>query len=207
MANPLSRWRKWLLAPLLTLTMALPAAAAPVGADRISIPGNAVSVAAVQPGAVTAEVDAGLKAELAAGGQKTFLVYLKVRADVDALSAAARAQASAQGATPRTQRLAAATAVVNGLKDVAEKTQAGLVPTLASLQAKGNIREYQRFWITNVIAVTGDETALTALSERPEVAKIAPSTTVHALGAQEKAEVDAATQALAEAAGGRCAVS
>jgi bacillopeptidase F len=137
---------------------------------------------AVPKDGVLAQVEAGLTADLAGGGQKTFLVKLKAQADIEGVSAAAQAQAAAAGKTPHSQRLAKAQAVVGSLKDAADQGQAGLLTLLADLKQKGSVSSFEPFWIVNAIAVTGNANALNALAKRSEVATITESRTFQVLG-------------------------
>lgn len=166
------------LVSLLTLLLCVPAYAAPTNATAPKTP----LMAAAVEGSAKPQVDAALTADLAGGGQKTFLVRLKAQADVEGAAAAAQSRAAAAGKTPRSQRTARAQAVINSLQDVADREQVGLLNLLAGLKKKGAVSDYEPFWIENAIAVTGDASALNALAKRSEVATIMPERTVKALG-------------------------
>jgi bacillopeptidase F (M6 metalloprotease family)/subtilisin family serine protease len=164
-----------LLVGLLTLLLTVPAYAAPATKQA------PIMAAAIENG-TAAQVDAALTLDLAGGGEQTFLVRLKAQADVDGAAQAAQSMAAAAGKTPRSQRTAKAQAVLNSLQDVADKEQAGLIHLLAGLKEKGSVSSFQRFFIVNAIAVTGDANALAALAKRSEVASITPSRTYQLLG-------------------------
>ncbi|HLN63077.1 MAG TPA: hypothetical protein VK464_16185, partial [Symbiobacteriaceae bacterium] len=176
------RWLRALLVPILALSPFTAAMAAARVGTASTRPSGAVTVSALDADQAPAEVDAGLQAELAEGGKQTFLVKLKGDADVNGAAAKAQSRAVNQEKTPAKQRLARAQAVIESLHGVADKSQAGVVSLLDRMKVSGSVDEYERFWVVNAIAVTGDAKALEALARRPDVEKIVPSQTFHVMG-------------------------
>ena len=117
------------------------------------IPAFAVSATAGEP-ANRATVEPQLLAELAAKPQARFMVYLSERADLG-------------GAQALPTHAAKATFVYERLTETARRSQAGLVGMLA-----GRGAQFQAFWISNVVQVTGDRALLDELAARPDVARI-----------------------------------
>jgi bacillopeptidase F (M6 metalloprotease family)/subtilisin family serine protease len=181
-----AKWFRTLLSLVMVLVLCAPAFAAPASADSKAAPSpkKGPSVSAIEPGQEQATVEADLEKALSGGGQKTFLVTFKGQADVNGASTQAKAAAAKAGKTPAGQRLAQANAVINSLKQVAEKGQKNVVPLLKQLQKEGSISEFEPFWVVNMVAVTGDAKALKALAARPEVEKIAASKTYRVMGSK-----------------------
>ncbi|MCL4869527.1 MAG: S8 family serine peptidase [Anaerolineae bacterium] len=65
-------------------------------------------------------------------------------------------------------------AVYNTLKETADRTQAGLLAELSSLQSEGHVTHVKSIWIVNLVVVELDEVGLWALAARPEIATIMP---------------------------------
>ena len=59
--------------------------------------------------------------------------------------------------------------VIENIQARATLSQSGFIATLESLKAKGKIESYRRFWIANVVTVTGDAEILAILKERPDI--------------------------------------
>ena len=117
------------------------------------LPAIAGAVAADQgPARVTIEPQ--VLAELAAGGETRFLVYLNERAD---LTGAAALHTHAAKASHVYQRLTA----------TARRSQAGLTE---ALRARG--ASFRPYWISNVVHVTGDRALLDEVAARPDVWRI-----------------------------------
>lgn len=185
MRVPGRRWLHPTLSLLLALSLASPGLAASAQKGPAKGQGAATSWAASGSGAV--QIDPELAATLAHGGSSTFIVTLSAQAEIKGAAQAARSAAKRAGQTPRAQRLASANAVVNALKGVATESQKGLLGLLKRLEANGSVSDYQAFYITNAVAVTGDQAALEAIQRIPGVAKIEPSRTFHVMGAQDGA--------------------
>lgn len=62
--------------------------------------------------------------------------------------------------------------LVQRLQETAVSSQRPLFPLLQELQAAGHIQSYRPLWIVNAIAITGDETAVATLAQRPEIAHL-----------------------------------
>ncbi|HWI52309.1 MAG TPA: S8 family serine peptidase, partial [Symbiobacteriaceae bacterium] len=177
-----AKWFRALLSAFLAVTLVSPAyAASPVGSRTLPVT-RPRDVSALQPGRVQTIVEASLTTALANGGKQTFLVTVRGQADVNLAADEASSRAAEQGKTPRAQRLARANAVISNLQQVSARGQSNLLPLLNQLQNDGAVSVFEQFWITNVIAVTGDATAVKALAARPEVEKITAGKTYRVMG-------------------------
>ncbi|OMI85851.1 peptidase S8 [Streptomyces sp. M1013] len=113
------------------------------------------AVAADAPSAAeTAKIDSALRSAVADGGDATFFVVLKDRAD---LSGARRSKSHAQKARTAYQKLRAE----------AKESQSSLVSFLDRKKVG-----HQDYWIANAVQVTGDEDLVEELAGRPDVARI-----------------------------------
>ena len=90
-----------------------------------------------------------------------FLVYLKAKADLQAMT-------TRQFATTAARRSAVARALVT----TAQASQAPLKTLLTSRQTVGQVTSYQPFYIFNGLAVEGDQDTLIALAARDDVERI-----------------------------------
>lgn len=124
-----------------------------------------------------ATVDPAVLQAFDASDEATYLVLLRTQADVEGAAAAAR-----KAAAPAERDLAARSAVIRALKDVAQKTQADLLAVLEADKASGAVRGFQSFWVTNIVAVTSTKAEMEKIAHRPEVAKILPNGEVHLIG-------------------------
>jgi len=88
-----------------------------------------------------------------------FIVYLAERPSLAEAAALEEATAHRRG-------------VVAALQVVAESSQRQLRAYLTEEQAKGRVRSFTPFWVTNAIAVTGDAGLMLELAQRPEVAVV-----------------------------------
>lgn len=91
--------------------------------------------------------------------QATFALYLGEQPDLTA--AHAIDDWAARGAY-----------VVQRLQDSAEATQSTLRNLAAAGRLPGHVTEFEPFWITNAVVVTGDAAALAFLAQRPEASRI-----------------------------------
>ena len=62
--------------------------------------------------------------------------------------------------------------LITALQNTANRTQANLRSILISLRNSGDVSSYTPLWIINAIAVTGNQNAINALANRPEVQSI-----------------------------------
>ena len=113
--------------------------------------------------AARAKIAPQVLSEIAEKGQATFLVVL-------------RDQANLRGASRLRTKAERGRFVVNALRQVAVRSQA---PLIAFLDAKGS--DYKRFYIVNMLAVTGDEELLLELATRRDVDRIVANPRVHGI--------------------------
>ena len=114
------------------------------------------SLALGAPAAGAAAVDPQVRAEAAAKGSATFMVYLTERAE---LSAAAKVRDADDRAAK----------VFTELRSTAERSQQSLRADLDQRKVS-----YDTFWISNVLIVTGDEKLIDAIASRSDVERISP---------------------------------
>ncbi|HYF77690.1 MAG TPA: S8 family serine peptidase, partial [Symbiobacteriaceae bacterium] len=106
-----------------------------------------------------------------------YLVKLRAEADVFGAATAAR-----ENATPAKQEIMARSAVINALKETADKSQQGLLAELEALKQKGSVTQVDKYWIANIIAVTSTQEVMQQIAKRSDVAQILPSTTIRLVG-------------------------
>ncbi|MCA2215228.1 S8 family serine peptidase [Jidongwangia harbinensis] len=112
--------------------------------------------AAAPDDVVRAKVDARVREQVAGGARTAFWLTLPGRADLS-------------GVRSRTTKPAKGAYVRAILRSHAENSQAGLRRFLRQRGA-----DFTPFWITNAIRVTGGRDLVTALAQRPDVARITP---------------------------------
>ncbi|MER5737264.1 S8 family serine peptidase [Streptomyces sp. NPDC002262] len=109
---------------------------------------------AAQAPAASAEVDDAVRAAVAGGGDATFFVVLKDRADLSSARTARGDKGRAKAAFAKLR--AHADASQKALRAVLDAEKAG----------------YEPFWITNAVKVTGGAKLVEKLAKRPDVARI-----------------------------------
>jgi subtilisin family serine protease len=72
--------------------------------------------------------------------------------------------------------------VIGALKSTAATTQQPVLAQLTGLAARGEVREVQPFWISNVIAVSATDQAIALLRSRPDVLSVEPESAFAAPG-------------------------
>jgi subtilisin family serine protease len=87
--------------------------------------------------------------------------------------------AAAASAPPRQRRLRAR-AVVDALRDVANRHQASIRAALAREQALSNVRRVVPLWVFNGLAITATEPVIRALAARPDVWEVRPDAVIAA---------------------------
>ncbi|RKQ88553.1 S8 family serine peptidase [Brockia lithotrophica] len=118
----------------------------------------------------------------AKGDMVTYLVRLREQVDVSAVADSARKRAVMQKESPAGQKVAVRQAVASALRETALRTQAPLVGLLEAEKHRGNVREYESFFVVNALAVTSTKDVLDELALRPEVEKILPNAEVRLIG-------------------------
>ena len=113
-------------------------------------------------------VDSGVYQALnaAPGGEATFVVYFKARANLE----------PARKINDWDQR---GQYVVEQLQETARTSQANLLDKLNRGVIPGRVSHYRSFWIANVVFVTGDRTAAEAIARLPEVDRVLPAAKVY----------------------------
>ena len=140
---PSSRRRRFAAAALAAALLAGPALAATATAAPPAAAGTAAD-----------KIDPALAKTVSGGGEATFFVVLKGRADL----AQARAKQS---------KHARATATYGALRSEANRTQKSLTAWLDAEKIG-----HEDFWITSSVLVTGDEALVDELAQRSDVAEL-----------------------------------
>lgn len=123
------------------------------------------------------KVSAKLNKQFDEGEYVTYLVKLKEQTDAATVSKNALQKASLQKATPSAAKLTARTSVVSALRETATRSQAGLEEMLEQEQKRGEVKDFQSFFIVNALSVTSTKEVMEQLAARPEVEKILPNET------------------------------
>ncbi|MCB0078300.1 MAG: S8 family serine peptidase [Anaerolineales bacterium] len=108
-----------------------------------------------------AQIDARVLEDSANGQVAHFLIVLKEQADLSGAAALRSKEAKGQF-------------VFEALTDVANRTQPAVTDQLDTLGL-----EYRAYWVTNMIATSGDRAAIDAIAANPAVALIEPDLVVH----------------------------
>lgn len=98
------------------------------------------------------------------------LVRMNEQVDTDKVVRETKAALSVR--TPYQRKMANRNAVVEELQETAERTQGNLLALLEAEKAKGNVREYQSFYIVNMVYVKATEEVIKKISMNSEVKEI-----------------------------------
>ncbi|WP_078594046.1 S8 family serine peptidase [Evansella clarkii] len=160
------------IAVLLTLLLLLtPFTALTAGANS---PGNASEITTLKEStksAASSKIDNKVKKEFEKEEYVDVLIELSEQVDTSKVAAEAKQQAGPE-TTAYNQKMAARYAVVDALRTTAETTQAPLLSTLEQALDQGDVKEYESFYIMNVISVTATKEVVEKLSFFPEVERI-----------------------------------
>ncbi|MFD1638121.1 S8 family serine peptidase [Evansella tamaricis] len=100
-------------------------------------------------------------------------VLIELTEQVDTTKVAAEAkQKAGLNATDHHKKMTARYAVVDSLQTAAKTTQEPIIATLEKAKEAGDVKEFQSFYIMNVISVTASKEVIEKLSYFPEVASI-----------------------------------
>ncbi|MFQ5594331.1 MAG: S8 family serine peptidase [Anaerolineae bacterium] len=118
------------------------------------------------PPAALAKIEPQLLREIIEEGQATFIVYLRDQADLSAAS-------SVKSLAARRR------AVVDTLRNTAERSQRDILALLNKQVQAGHARDILPFWVFNGVAVTGDGKTLAEIAQRDDVVKIRANHVLH----------------------------
>ncbi|MBS4191984.1 S8 family serine peptidase [Bacillus sp. FJAT-49705] len=136
---------------------------------------------------VKAKVDKKLNDQFSKDETVTFLLKLKDQVDTKNVATETAKKAKAQKQTAAKTELMKRSAVVSSLRAKASETQYSIKTYLDQEKKKGNVEEFQSFYIVNGMAVTGTKEVMEKLATFPEVEKILPNETVQ-LSSNESSE-------------------
>lgn len=138
---------------------------------RAAIPVILQFVLCLLPAAVQAgEIHPALQEELSrlsSTETTTALLILDRQSDIPALDAALR--------VARATRRERHRRVVVTLQREAQGSQAAVLDELRRLSARGDVRAYTAYWITNLVVVRATRSAIEQLARRPDIAAVEPS--------------------------------
>lgn len=99
------------------------------------------------------------------------LVYLRDQVDTKSVARATRNSVSSK-TTPYKTKLEVRKGVVEALQDKAEKTQVNLLRYIEQEKKKGNVKEYEEYYIVNMLYVKATKEVIENISYMPEVKRI-----------------------------------
>lgn len=163
---------------------AFSAATALVMAASLMVPGTG-SAAAIHTSmldgknlAPSKKVSSRLLEQFKSEGDKiTFLVKFQDKADTKAAAERALNQVQKGGATAHKAKLAKRSAVVSELKATSLSSQHAVKALLEKEEAKGNVKEYESFFIVNGMAVTATKEIAQKIASMEGVEKVLPNET------------------------------
>ncbi|USK33343.1 S8 family serine peptidase [Bacillus sp. F19] len=127
---------------------------------------------------VNTKVDKKLNDQFNKDKTVTFLLKLKDQVDTNKVASETAKKAKSQKQTAAKTELMKRSAVVSTLRATANETQYSIKTYLNQEKEKGNVKEFQSFYIVNGMAVTGTKQVMDKLATFPEVEKILPNETV-----------------------------
>ncbi|QED50155.1 S8 family serine peptidase [Cytobacillus dafuensis] len=127
---------------------------------------------------VNTKVDKKLNDQFNKEKTVTFLLKLIDQVDTNKVAIETAKKAKAQKQTAAKTELMKRSAVVSTLRAKANETQHSIKTYLNQEMKKGNVKEFQSFYIVNGMAVTGTKEVMDKLATFPEVEKILPNETV-----------------------------
>nr|WP_249365586.1 S8 family peptidase [Cytobacillus citreus] len=136
---------------------------------------------------VETKIDKKLNDQFNKNETVTFLLKLKDQVDTNKVATETAKKAKAQKQTAAKTELMKRSAVVSSLRAKASETQYSIKTYLDQEKKKGNVEEFQSFYIVNGMAVTGTKQVMDKLATFPEVEKILPNETVQ-LSSNESSE-------------------
>ncbi|WP_205439679.1 S8 family serine peptidase [Peribacillus alkalitolerans] len=166
----------FILCALLLLSTFLPQFALANSNSKASITLDESSDAASKN--VNTKVDKELNDQFNKEKTVTFLLKLKDQVDTNKVAIETSKKAKAQKQTAAKTELMKRSAVVSTLRAKANETQYSIKTYLNQEKNKGNVKEFQSFYIVNGMAVTGTKQVMDKLATFPEVEKILPNETV-----------------------------
>jgi bacillopeptidase F len=155
---------------------------------------------------VETKVDKKLNDQFNTDETVTFLLKFKEQVDTNKVASETAEKAKAQKESAFKTELMKRSAVVSTLRAKAEETQYAIKDYLNQEKKKGNVKEFQSFYIVNGMAVTGTKQVMEKLATFPEVEKILPNETVQMIpnessntSTQPSVDAQAETQTVIEA--------
>ncbi|SDZ56277.1 bacillopeptidase F [Evansella caseinilytica] len=165
------RYRRKLSAVLILLLLLAPLSPFAASGSAQEAQSDITTMKDSQRNSAASKVDASVMKELEKN--KFVDVFIELTEQTDTSKAATEAvQLLEAGATAYNQKIASRHAVVDALRTTAETTQTPLIKYLENAKAEGEVKEYESFYIMNVISVTATRAAVEQLSYYPEVARI-----------------------------------
>lgn len=159
----------WILCVLLLLATFLPQVAFAVESSSAPVVTQTIKPAE--------KVSAKVKDSFSKKDRVTFLVKLTDQIDTPKVAAEAEKKAKALKHTPAKTELMKRSAVVSHLRNKADETQQNLISYLQEQKQKGNVTDFESFYIVNAMAITATEDVMNEIAAFTEVAKVLPNET------------------------------
>ncbi|WP_045519063.1 S8 family serine peptidase [Neobacillus niacini] len=125
----------------------------------------------------------------------TFLLEFKDQVDTKQVAIETAKKAKAQKQTAAKTELMKRSAIVSTLRAKANETQYSVKTYLEQEKKKGNVKEFESFYIVNGMAVTGTKQVMEKLATFPEVEEILPSGKVQLIPSENS---NKSTQSIAD---------
>ncbi len=167
----MSKWkhsRKWFsvfMTAVLVLTLTTPAFGS----------GGKTELRSVEPQSKVEKVSAKLTEQFKSDEYVTYLIKMKEQADTATVSRNAKERSLQKKDTPAMTKLAMRNAVLSSLREISDRTQSELIQELEKMKDRGDVKDFESFFIVNALAITSTQKAMEAIAARAEVAKILPN--------------------------------
>nr|WP_034680172.1 S8 family serine peptidase [Caldalkalibacillus mannanilyticus] len=134
-----------------------------------------VDMNSVSPQVATAKISPQLSKEFDKEEYVTYLIRMKEQVDVEQVSAQAMKVSVARNETPAVSKMSVRNTVVSSLRETSSISQASIIQYLDEMKEKGEVKEYESFFIVNALAITSTQEVMEKLAYHYEVEKILPN--------------------------------
>jgi bacillopeptidase F len=144
---------------------------------------------------VETKIDKKLNNQFNKNKTVTFLLEFKDQVDTMQVAAETAKKAKAQKQTAAKTELMKRSAIVSTLRAKANETQSSVKTYLEQEKKKGNVKEFESFYIVNAMAVTGTKQVMERLATFPEIEEILPNEKVQLIPSESS---NTSTQSIAD---------
>lgn len=138
--------------------------------------GNSISYKEAAKDTIENKINPKLKESFKKNKEVKFLVKLKEQVDAEKVAKESESKAKKQGLTISKADVVKRSTIVSELRIKADSTQVGLKKYLEQEKKKGNVKDYNSYYIVNGMAVTATEKVMNDIAAMPEVESIKPNT-------------------------------